>query len=436
MSDLDWGEDEKIPFDYEPIERKPAREYNREIKRKQKESATSKSRNWAYVLAALLFCAFAIMGYALVNVSAQIEKLKSERTNYTMNIASTDGNTSYAAAKGMLSTVSISASTTNNGGTAENFFHDAMASRGSGVILEVNKLTGDAYILTNYHVVCSTATLSAFAYHWVLLWDSVTPIPATYVGGSSQYDVAVLKIEDSMEIMNSTCTAVTIGNSLKLTVGEPVVAIGNSMARNLRITTGVVSVEEELMGTSNYNMYISHSADVNSGNSGGGLYNANGELIGIVNAKFRDVNETSGVLIYREVIHGMNYAIPSEMAVSIAKNIIRNNGTLKKPSIGLVLGNNVSYSNKFYNLTQDGYGYTTYNLYITKSTGSFWTNDKLISVSYEYGGETKTVQLDRLFALESIMYNLDKRSNITFVVERKGAEKTINMTIETVTSVS
>lgn len=436
MSDLEWEEDEKIPFDYEPIERKPAREYNREVKRKKKENSKPQSRTWFYVFMAGIFCLFAVMAYSLVNVSQQIEKLKSERSNYTMNISSTGGNTSYAATRGMLSTVSISASTTNNGGSSENFFSSAMASRGSGVILEVNKETGDAYILTNFHVVCSTSTLKAFSYHWVLLWDSVTPIPASYVGGSSQYDIAVLKIENSAEIKNSSCATVAMGNSLNLTIGESVVAIGNSMARNLRITTGVVAVEEELMGTTSYNMYISHSADVNSGNSGGGLYNANGELVGIVNAKFRDVNESTGDLIYSEVIHGMNYAIPSEMAVSIAKNIIRNNGTLLKPTIGLSLGNNVSYNAKNYEITADGHGYTTYNLYVTKSTGGFWTNDKLVSLTYEFAGESKTIELNRLFSLESVIYNLDKRSNVSFVVERSGNQKTINMTIDSVTAVS
>jgi len=436
MSDLNW-EEEKIPFDYEPIERKPAKEYNREVRRKKKDSTTSpKLGMWMYIFMACFIGVFAVMAYSLVNVNKQLDKLKSERSNYTMNISSTGGKTSYAATRGMLSTVSISSSSTNSGGSAENFFLSSMASRGSGVILEVNKETGDAYILTNFHVVCNLSTLKSFPYHWVLLWDSVNPIPATYVGGSSQYDIAVLKISGSTEIINSTCASTSVGKSSNITIGEEVVAIGNSMARNLRITTGVVAVEEELMGNAPYNMYISHSADVNSGNSGGGLYNSNGELIGIVNAKFRDVNETSGELIYSEVIHGMNYAIPSELAVSVGRNIIRNSGVLTKPSLGLSLGNTVSYDSKNYEINADGQGYTTYDLYVTKAVGKFWTNDRLVSMSYEYAGQTIIVEINRLFSIESNIYNLDKRSVVTFVVERSGIETEVSVTIDSVTSVS
>ena len=436
MSDLNWDEEEeKIPFDAEPIVRKPTQEYKKKVKKKR-EATYGKSKTFLYVFMALMIGVSAVLAYSLININKQVLELKDKNSSYTMNISSTGGNTSYATTKGMLSTVSVSASSTNNGGTAETFFSSAMASRGSGVILEVNKETGDAYIITNFHVVCSTANLKPFNYRWVLLWDSVNPISATYVGGSSTYDIAVLKIEGSAEIKNSTCTGVSVASSSKATIGEQVVAIGNSMARNLRISTGVVAVEEELMGSSPYNMYISHSADVNSGNSGGGLYNANGELLGIVNAKFRDVNETTGELMYNEIIHGMNYAIPSEIAVSIAKNIIRNNGVLQKATLGLVLGSNYSYASKNYEVTQDGQGFTTYDLVVTKATGKFWANDKLISLTYEFAGSEKTVELNRLFSIESNVYNLSKQDKIKVVVERGGVQTELEMTIESQTSVS
>lgn len=432
MSDLDF-EEEKIPFDNEPIDRRPTKEVKKDHKNSKKGSAFGGvSKSLLYVVCAVFVGAFFIMSYLIVDMRNSLSSLESERNSYTMNISSEGGNTSFAATKGMLSTVSISASSTNNGGNAENFFSSAMASRGSGVIMEVNKEKGDAYIVTNFHVVCSLSTLKSYNYCWVLLWDSINPIPATYIGGSNTYDIAVLKITGSEEIKNSACQSVSVGESTKVTFGEEVVAIGNSMARNLRATIGVVAVEEELMGTTSYSMFISHSADVNSGNSGGGLFNANGELIGIVNAKFRDVNESTGELIYDEVIHGMNYAIPSEIAFSVAKNIIRNNGYLLRPALGISLGNNLTYESKYYDVNEEGKGYTTYDLVVTKQTGKFRLGDHLLSMSYEFEGKTKTAELNRLFSLESNIFNLEVGDAVTFKVE--GREFTL--TIESATKVS
>lgn len=433
MSDLTWDDEEKIPFDSEPIERKPSREYSREVKQKQK-AIEAKPSKMLYVFFAAIVGIIGLLSFYVVNLNGQLTELKSERSSYTMNISATDGNTSYATAKGMLSTVSVSASSTNNGGTAEAFFSSAMASRGSGVILEANKETGDAYILTNYHVVCSLSSLKPFNYRWILLWDSLTPIQAEYVGGSNIYDIAVLKITGSDQIKRSVCTSVTVGKSSRVMTGESIVTIGNSMARNLRCSTGIISVEEDLMGTSN--MYISYDSAVNSGNSGGALFNACGELIGIVNAKFKDVNSTTGELIYDEVIQGMNYAIPSEIAVSIAKNIIRNNGELRKAQIGIAYGTNVTATQKYFDPIGVDSGYTTYELSVTKSSGNFWVNDKLISMSYEYNGETINVELNRLFSLENNVFNLSKGSTVTITVERAGIERQITLTIESTTKVS
>lgn len=443
MSDLNWDEgmdeedevQEKIPFDLEPIERRPSREYKKQV-RKKTQPLDKSFRAWFYVFMAGVMCVCGVMAFKLVSVNRQVEKMKGERSSYLMNISATDGDVSYATAKGMLSTVSISASYADNCTSAETFFGSGMASRGSGVILEVNKNTGDAYIMTNYHVVCNVNTRNAITYQWVLLWDSINPVRATYVGGSYNYDVAVLKISASEEIKNSTCVSATIGTADNVCLGESVVAIGNSMARNLRVSSGRVAVEEELMGSAPYNMYISHSADVNSGNSGGGLYNSRGELIGIVNAKFKDVSDFDGSLIYNEVIHGMNYAIPANLAESIARNIIRNGGTLLRPSLWLTLGTNVSYTGKNYQITDTGMGYTTYDLVVESATGKFWRNDKLISVTYEYNGRTITAPLNRLFTLACHNFNLDQGSQVKVRVERSGAEKDLTITIDSVTSVS
>lgn len=421
MSDLNW-EEEKIPFDSEPIDRRPTKEFKKEVNaNRPKNKGSGVAKSVFYIACVGFLSVFFVMVYMIVGMRNDLANLKSEKNNYTMNISSEGGNLSFAATKGMLSTVSISASSANNG-TSETFFTNAMASRGSGVILEVNKETGDAYIITNFHVVCSLKTLNSYNYIWIMLWDSISPIPATYVGGSNVYDIAVLKIENSAEIRNSVCMAATIGKSTKVAFGEEIVAIGNSMARNLRATAGVVAVEEELMGSLNPSMYIGHSADVNSGNSGGGLYDSSGALIGIVNAKFRDVDENTGELIYNEIIHGMNFAIPVDIAVSVSKNIIRNGGALLKPTIGISLGNNLTYNEKYYDINEQGYGYTTYDLVVTKTTGKFRNGDRLISMTYEFEGKTNTVEFNRLFSLESNIYNLKEGDTIKILVEGREIE--------------
>lgn len=437
MSDLDFEEEERIPFDSEPIDRKRNSEYNKYLKQQKKESAPTKDgkTNFLWIVGAFI-CLFAFVVYGYISINNKVKQLTASQNDYIMNISSEAGSVSHAIAKGMLSTVCVSASSTNNGGDVDTFFSGAMASRGSGVILEVNKNAGDAYIITNYHVVCNTTTFKAYSHVWILLWDSVTPIRAVYVGGSSSYDIAVLKVEDSEELKNSSCAAVTLGSSLELCIGEAVVAIGNSMSRNLRVTTGAVSVEEDLMGSTSHNMYISHSADVNSGNSGGGLYDYRGQLVGIVNAKFRDVNEVTGELKYQEVVHGMNYAIPIDMASSIARNIIRNSGVLQRPTLGLTFGTTYEYVDKGYTVNEDGMGYTTYELTISSLSGQFWANDRLISMTYEYAGETIEARLDRLFSIESHIFNLSKGDKVTFVVERGGVVVEIELTVGSLSSVS
>lgn len=437
MSDLSLESEEKIPFDSEPIDRNKHSDYYKYIKeqnKQNKQNSTKKKNKTFFALVALSVLVF-IMGIALIGMNSRVTRLKNARTDYTMNISST-GEDAYPVAKGMLSTVCVSASSTNNCTDATAFFSSSMSSRGSGVIYEVDKSHGDAYIITNYHVVSNTTTNKVFAYRWILLWDSIKPIKASYVGGSSIYDIAVLKVENAEEIKRSSCVGVSLGESKDICIGEEVFAIGNSMARNLRVTTGVVAVEEDLMGTTSYNMYISHSADVNSGNSGGGLYNSCGSLIGIVNAKFRDVNPTSGALMYSEVVHGMNYAIPVDLAVSIARNIIRNNGTLLRPALGLTLGDSYSYADKTYSITQEGKGYTTYQLEIEEPIGKFWVNDELVSITYTYNDSEITTKLDRLFALESSLFDINRGDTIEVVVLRGGIEVELTISVNSVTSVS
>ena len=126
-------------------------------------------------------------------------------------------------------------------------------------------------------------------------------IPATYVGGSANYDIAVLRVDKNDILLDAIETgaamAVTVANSDELTPGMTTIAIGNPSSSDadlggISVTKGIVSVDSEYITMSAIDTsgevqfrVIRIDAPVNSGNSGGGLFNDKGELIGIVNAK-------------------------------------------------------------------------------------------------------------------------------------------------------
>jgi serine protease Do len=147
-------------------------------------------------------------------------------------------------------------------------------------------------------------------------------IPATYVGGSMQYDLAVLRVEDSdilKEALSRGAVAqVSVDNSEDIIVGQTAIAIGNPQAGGISATSGIVSVDSEYIdmtgadGTTPVSFRVVRvDTAINQGNSGGGLFNDKGELIGIVNAKIISSN-----------VENIGYAIPSNVARAIADNII------------------------------------------------------------------------------------------------------------------
>ncbi len=159
---------------------------------------------------------------------------------------------------------------------------------GSGVIFDQN-----GYIVTNYHVVGeNTKTIS------VELYDG-SVYEGRYIYGDEYVDLAVIKIE------KNDCDAAVIGDSSEMALGQMVVAIGNPLGYGLSVTPGVISALQRSVTIENTTMTLMQtSAAINNGNSGGGLFNLKGELVGIVNAK---VGGTS--------VEGMGFAIPSTTVV-------------------------------------------------------------------------------------------------------------------------
>lgn len=205
---------------------------------------------------------------------------------------------------------------------------------GSGVIYRIDREAGDAYIITNYHVVYHrdssasdhlSTNIEVYLYGQESHPDTDTrsyPITATFVGGSMTYDIAVLRIEDSEVIRNSIAMPIEAGDSDELCVMDPVIAIGNAEGYGISATEGIVSIDNEeleIQAADGYTTLMMRvmriSASINDGNSGGGLFTPDGKLAGIVVAR-RIATST-----YEET-ENIAYAIPGNLAINLVDNII------------------------------------------------------------------------------------------------------------------
>lgn len=196
------------------------------------------------------------------------------------------------AQNAMPSVVSI----TNMGVTeVQSFFggvrQQESVSAGSGIIISQND--SELLILTNNHVVEGSDTLT------VSFIDEES-VEADIKGTDSTRDLAVVavKLEDIKSSTMDKIAVATLGDSTKLKVGEPAIAIGNALGYGQSVTSGIVSATKRTLEGFEGEL-IQTDAAINPGNSGGALLNANGEVIGINTVKIA-VNE----------VEGIGYAIP------------------------------------------------------------------------------------------------------------------------------
>ena len=182
---------------------------------------------------------------------------------------------------------------------------------GSGVII-----SSDGYILTCDHVVSGASNIT------VTIGDK--DYTATVVGEDSTSDIAVIKIDaDGL-------TPAIVGDSDKLAVGDNVLAVGNPLGElGGTVTSGIVSalnrsVSIQSSSSVNTMSLIQMDASVSPGNSGGGLFNMNGELIGIVNAKSSSSDA-----------EGLGFAIPINDAIKVAQDLLENGYVTGRPYMGI-----------------------------------------------------------------------------------------------------
>ncbi|MBP3656883.1 MAG: trypsin-like peptidase domain-containing protein [Clostridia bacterium] len=186
-------------------------------------------------------------------------------------------------------------------------------STGSGVVI-----TTQGHVVTNYHVVEGANDLQ-------ILWKGQY-LSAELVGADEMTDLAVLRVTEDVAL-----PAVRMGNPEEVRAGDWAIVIGNPLGMQLAdtVTVGVISaVNRELDDTTIVKM-IQTDAAINSGNSGGGMFNTNGELIGIPSLKF-SASGRSGIAS----IEGIAMAIPMDVVQPVVSSIIQY-GKVTRPKIGI-----------------------------------------------------------------------------------------------------
>lgn len=265
---------------------------------------------------------------------------------------------------------------------------------GSGVII-----SDDGYIITNHHVIDGAKTIK------VTLRDGQTSYNATLIGSDEDNDIALLKIDAQ------GLSPATFGNSASLAVGDYVVAIGNPLGTlGGTVTDGIISALAREVTIEGKNMtLLQTNAQISPGNSGGGLFNANGELVGVVNAKDSATE-----------VEGIAFAIPINNVIDIIKDLQNYGYVTGKIDLGMEFVDIDSEDTAFY------YGVNELGCYVLSVTAGsnaekagFARGDLITAVN---GTEVESTA-DISKALE----NNKVGDTVTLTVSRSGQTKDIDL---------
>lgn len=174
-------------------------------------------------------------------------------------------------------------------------------------------ITKDGYLLTNHHVVSDASKVT-------ITLNDRREIDAELVGSDARTDVAVLKVK------GSDFPALRTGDANRLKVGEPVLAIGSPFGFDYSASAGIVSAKSRTMSRENAVPFIQTDVALNPGNSGGPLFNQQGEVVGINSRIF---SGTGGYM-------GLSFSIPIDVAMDVANQIIKT-GKVSRAYLGVML---------------------------------------------------------------------------------------------------
>ena len=267
---------------------------------------------------------------------------------------------------------------------------------GSGVIIST-----DGYIVTNHHVIDGANTIK------VTLRDGTTSYDATLIGSDADNDIALLKIDAE------GLSAATFGDSSSLAVGDYVVAIGNPLGTlGGTVTDGIISALAREVTIEDKNMtLLQTNAQISPGNSGGGLFNANGELVGIVNAKDSATE-----------VEGIAFAIPVNNVLDIIKDLQNYGYVTGKIDMGMefvdINSNDTAF---YYGVNQLGCYVLSVNTGSNAESAGFRRGDLITAVN----GQAVSTSADISKALE----NNKVGDTVTFTVSRSGKTTDIQLTL-------
>ncbi|MGN1381686.1 MAG: S1C family serine protease [Eubacterium sp.] len=268
-----------------------------------------KKKTLALMMAGCMLATSAVSvgGYALYSNYFGSSGSSTSATNYKLTSSKTTLTTDSIVKKAENSVVSITVSSTSSSGGSgfSGASSQTTTSAGSGVIIQSN-----GYILTCEHVIEDASSIK------VTLKNGKS-YSAKLIGTDTDNDLAVIKITAT------GLTAATYGNSSKLEVGDSVVAIGNALGElSNTATTGIVSALDRELTINNQKLTLLQTdASVNPGNSGGGLFDSSGNLIGIVESKSTGSD-----------VEGLGFAVPINTAAKSAAKIIKTGGNIGSSS--------------------------------------------------------------------------------------------------------
>lgn len=325
--------------------------------------------------------------------SGSININKVEASNTSSSGTPSSNTTSNIVKKTADSVVEIATEGVKTGVFAQQY---VVQGAGSGVII-----SEDGYIITNNHVIEDANSVT------VTLRDGKTSYTAAVIGSDSENDIALLKVDAK------GLTPATFGDSSNLAVGDYVVAIGNPLGElGGTVTDGIISALARDVTIEGENMtLLQTNAQISPGNSGGGLFNANGELIGIVNAKDSATE-----------VEGIAFAIPINNVLDIIDDLKSYGYVTGKIDLGMQLTDITSKDTAFYyGVNQTG----CYVLSVTRGSNAeqagFYTGDLITKVNGTSVSTTSEV--------EKALENSKVGDNVKFTVYRNGATKELTLTL-------
>lgn len=374
-----------------------------------KPAKPKRQRRFAKTLAACLCCAVigGVAGGAGVKLADGMGGAAPVSTVYegsrptVISTAAVDSKSILSATEvynaNLPSVVGINGNVTTNiwGQTVKN------AVSGSGFVI-----SSDGYIITNYHVINGVSDISVF-------FSDGTSYDAQVVGGEEDNDIAVLKIDAQ------NLRPVVLGDSNAIQIGEHVYAVGNPLGElTFTLTGGYVSAKDREITTSGgtvMNM-IQTDAAINSGNSGGPLFDQYGQVVGIVSAKFSGSSNASST------VEGLGFAIPLNDVKGMVTSIIQNGYVTGKPHLGLITESSTAASAWMQSNAVTGCRVLAVLENSCSDAAGLQAGDVITKA-----GETAITSSGDL---SSALQSYEAGDTLTLTISRSGQEQTVTVTLD------